>query len=139
MKRALEGITVGAKDGQQIAGETNTYGSRLFQEYQATENWPMIDKLAGVGGVVSIQTTVPEMMFHAATWSYLRGVTRNPWNLHETPGGFSGGSAAALAAGSCTLATESDMAGSMCILASLCRSEWIQAGVCPCRVRPRRR
>ena len=80
----------------------------------------MIDKLAEAGAVVSIQTTVPEMMFHAATWSYLWGITRNPWNLHETPGGSSGGSAAALAAGFCTLATGSDMGGSIRIPASLC-------------------
>ena len=118
--RALEGITVGVKDDQQIAGEITTYGSVLFKDYRATENSPMIDKLAGAGAVVSIQTTVPEMMFHAATWSYLWGVTRNPWNLHETPGGSSGGSAAALAAGFCTLATGSDMGGSIRIPASLC-------------------
>jgi amidase len=80
----------------------------------------MVDKLKQAGAVFSIQTTVPEMMFHAATWSYLWGVTRNPWNLQYTPGGSSGGSAAALAAGFCTLATGSDMGGSIRIPASLC-------------------
>ena len=79
---ALEGITVGVKDDQLIAGKITTYGSVLFQDYRATENSPMVDKLAEAGAVVSIQTTVPEMMFHAATWSYLWGVTHNPWNLH---------------------------------------------------------
>ena len=118
--RALEGITVGVKDDQQIVGEITTYGSVLFKDYRATENSPLVDKLAEAGAVVSIQTTVPEMMFHAATWSYLWGVTRNPWNLHDTPGGSSGGSAAALAAGFCTLATGSDMGGSIRIPASLC-------------------
>jgi amidase len=118
--RPLEGITVGVKDDQQIAGEITTYGSVLFQDYRASENSPMIDKLKQAGAVFSIQTTVPEMMFHAATWSYLWGVTRNPWNLHYTPGGSSGGAAAALAAGFCTLATGSDMGGSIRIPASLC-------------------
>jgi amidase len=118
--RPLEGITVGVKDDQLIAGQITTYGSVLFQDYRATENSPMVDKLKQAGAVFSIQTTVPEMMFHAATWSYLWGVTRNPWNLQYTPGGSSGGSAAALAAGFCTLATGSDMGGSIRIPASLC-------------------
>src|SRR5215210_1235827 len=88
--RALEGITVGVKDDQQIAGKITTYGSVLFQDYRATENSPLVDKLAEAGAVVSIQTTVPEMMFHAATWSYLWGATRNPWNLHAHPVGLLG-------------------------------------------------
>jgi hypothetical protein len=78
--RPLAGITVGVKDDQQIAGEITTYGSMLFQDYRATENSPMVDKLKQAGAILSIQTTVPEMMFHAATWSYLWGVTHNPWN-----------------------------------------------------------
>jgi amidase len=118
--RPLEGITVGVKDDQQIAGEITTYGSMLFQDYRATENSPMVDKLKQAGAILSIQTTVPEMMFHAATWSYLWGVTHNPWNLQFTPGESSGGSAAALAAGFCTLATGSDMGGSIRIPAALC-------------------
>jgi amidase len=118
--RPLEGTTVGVKDDQLMVGKITTYGSVLFQDYRATENSPLVDKLVEAGAVVSIQTTVPEMMFHAATWSYLWGVTRNPWNLHYTPGGSSGGSAAALAAGFCTLATGSDMGGSIRIPAALC-------------------
>ena len=118
--RALEGITVGVKDDQSMAGKITTYGSVLFQDYRATENSPLIDKLADAGALVPIQTTVPEMMFHAATWSNLWGITRNPWNLHYTPGGSSGGSAAALAAGFCTLATGSDMGGSIRIPAAMC-------------------
>lgn len=118
--RVLEGITVGVKDDQLVEGWITTYGSVLFQDYRATENSPMIDKLAEAGAIFSLQTTVPEMMFHAATWSLLWGVTHNPWNLSYTPGGSSGGSAAALAAGFCTLATGSDMGGSIRIPASLC-------------------
>jgi amidase len=118
--RALEGITVGVKDDQLVEGWITTYGSVLFQDYRATENSPMIDKLTAAGAILSLQTTVPEMMFHAATWSLLWGITHNPWNLYYTPGGSSGGSAAALAAGFCTLATGSDMGGSIRIPASLC-------------------
>ncbi len=118
--RPLEGITVGVKDDQLVEGWITTYGSVLFQDYRATENSPMIDKLTEAGAIFSIQTTVPEMMFHAATWSLLWGVTHNPWNLFYTPGGSSGGSAAALAAGFCTLATGSDMGGSIRIPASQC-------------------
>ena len=118
--RPLEGITVGVKDDQLVEGWITTYGSVLFQDFKATENSIMIDKLREAGAVFSLQTTVPEMMFHAATWSLLWDVTRNPWNLYYTPGGSSGGSAAALAAGFCTLATGSDMGGSIRIPASQC-------------------
>ena len=118
--RALEGLTVGLKDDQLLTGWITTYGSVLLKNQRATENTPVVDKLQEAGAVISIQTTVPEMMFHTATWSKLWGVTRNPWNLHYTPGGSSGGSGAALAAGFCTLATGSDMGGSIRVPSSLC-------------------
>ena len=62
---------------------------------------------------MSIQTTVPEFYLHFCTWTKLWGVTRNPWNLKYSVGASSGGSGAALAAGFCTIATGSDMGGSI--------------------------
>lgn len=76
--------------------------------------------LLSEGAILHIQTTVPELYIHSQTWSRLWGVTRNPWNLHYAVGGSSGGSGAALAAGFTTLATGSDMGGSIRIPASLC-------------------
>ena len=70
--------------------------------------------------MLHIQTTVPEFYLAGTTWTRLWGITRNPWNLQYTPGGSSGGSAAALAAGFTTLATGSDMGGSIRMPASQC-------------------
>jgi Asp-tRNA(Asn)/Glu-tRNA(Gln) amidotransferase A subunit family amidase len=117
--RALEGITVGVKDEDGLAGWTVTAGSVLLKDNKLEHNTPVADKLIEAGAVMHLQTTVPEFYAHACTWSKLWGVTRNPWNLHYSVGGSSGGSGAALAAGLTTLATGSDMGGSIRIPASL--------------------
>ena len=110
--RALEGITVALKDEYDKVGWITTAGSKLLKDNVATKNHPAVDKLMAAGAVLHAQTTVPEMYFAAVTWTDLWGVTRNPWNLHYTVGGSSGGSGAALAAAMTTLATGSDMGGS---------------------------
>jgi aspartyl-tRNA(Asn)/glutamyl-tRNA(Gln) amidotransferase subunit A len=69
---------------------------------------------------VHARTTTPEFSCAPVTWSRLWGVTRNPWHTSYSPGGSSGGSAAALAAGTTTLATGSDIGGSIRIPASFC-------------------
>jgi Asp-tRNA(Asn)/Glu-tRNA(Gln) amidotransferase A subunit family amidase len=69
---------------------------------------------------VHARTTTPEFCCAPVTWTKLWGVTRNPWNLAYSPGGSSGGSAAALAAGTATLATGSDIGGSIRIPSSFC-------------------
>jgi hypothetical protein len=74
---------------------------------------PAVDKLLAAGAVLRAQTTAPEFYFIPLSWSRLWGVTRNPWNLRITVGGYSGSSGAALAAGLATLATGSDMGGSI--------------------------
>jgi amidase len=119
--RALEGLTVAIKDENDVAGWRTTMGSVLFENAPvAKENAAIIDMLLNQGAVLHIQTTVPEFYIHAQTWSRLWGVTRNPWNELYAVGGSSGGSGAALAAGFCTLATGSDMGGSIRIPSSLC-------------------
>ena len=110
--RPLEGITVAIKDEYDKVGWTTTAGSKVLKDNVATRNHPAVDKLLEAGAVIHAQTTVPEMYFAAVTWTDLWGVTRNPWNLHYTVGGSSGGSGAALAAGTTTVATGSDMGGS---------------------------
>jgi amidase len=85
----------------------------------ATFDYPIIDMLHQTGVLMHIQTTAPEFFLAGVTWSHLWGVTRNPWNLQYTPGGSSGGSCAALAAGFTTLAIGSDMGGSIRIPASM--------------------
>lgn len=119
--RGLEGVTVAVKDENDVRGWRVTMGSVLLQDAPpAGENAAIIDMLLSEGAILHIQTTVPELYIHSQTWSRLWGVTRNPWNLHYAVGGSSGGSGAALAAGFTTLATGSDMGGSIRIPASLC-------------------
>ncbi len=116
--RALEGITVALKDEMAVKGWTMTAGSTVFRDRVMTTNDPIVVKLLDAGAVLHAQTTVPEMYFLGVTWSDLWGVTRNPWNLQYAVGGSSGGSGAALAAGLTTLATGSDMGGSIRIPAA---------------------
>ena len=116
--RPLEGITCALKDEDGLAGWIMTSGSALLAQNRLAKNTPVVDFLAAAGAVFHCQTTVPEFYFVAVTWSKLWGVTRNPWNLKFSVGGSSGGSGAALAAGLTTLATGSDMGGSIRIPAS---------------------
>lgn len=119
--RPLEGVTVGIKDENDVKGWKTTMGSMLLKDAEpAEENDAVIDLLQEAGAVLHIQTSVPELYLAPTTASHLWGVTGNPWNLYYTPGGSSGGSGAALAAGFATLATGSDMGGSIRIPASQC-------------------
>lgn len=111
--RPLEGITVALKDEDGLQGWIVTAGSALMAHHRLDRNTPVVDLLQDAGAIFHCQTTVPEFYFIGHTWSKLWGVTRNPWNLDFTVGGSSGGSGAALAAGLTTLATGSDMGGSI--------------------------
>jgi Asp-tRNA(Asn)/Glu-tRNA(Gln) amidotransferase A subunit family amidase len=117
--RPLEGITVAVKDEYDKKGWTVTSGSVLFKDRVSKETHPVVDKLLAAGAILHGQTTAPELFLVAVTWSDLWGVTRNPWNPDCTPGGSSGGSGAALAAGMATLAIGSDMGGSIRIPCAL--------------------
>lgn len=119
--RSLEGVTVAIKDENAVKGWRVTMGATPLKDAPlCEENAAIIDKLLAEGAVLHIQTTVPELYLHVQTWSKLWGVTRNPWNLHYGVGGSSGGSGAALAAGFTTLATGSDMGGSIRIPSAMC-------------------
>ncbi|WP_205704441.1 amidase [Burkholderia stabilis] len=119
--RPLEGLTVAVKDEYSVRGWVTTMGMLLLKDAppEAQDN-SMIERLRALGVVFHIQTTVPEAYCWATTTTPLWGTTRNPWNPEFSPGGSSGGSGAALAAGFTTLALGSDMAGSIRIPAALC-------------------
>ena len=119
-ERPLEGIPLAVKDEAYIAGKPTSNGSLLMQDYVPDSTGIMIERLLEAGAIVHARTTTPEFSIAGYTWSKLHGVTRNPWNLDMTPGGSSGGSGAALAAGTATLATGSDIGGSIRIPASQC-------------------
>ncbi|WP_237065389.1 amidase [Microbulbifer guangxiensis] len=118
--RPLEGINTAIKDETFIKGEITTNGSRLMRDNCADVTDPVPERLLAAGAVFSGRTATPEFSVAAFTWSDLWGVTRNPWNRAITPGGSSGGSAAAVAAGFCTIANGTDMGGSVRIPASQC-------------------
>ncbi len=119
--RHLEGITVGVKDENELAGWHVDMASIVLKGLPAcTDDCPLIERLRAEGAIFVFQTTVPEFYINCMTWSRLYGVTRNPWNLYYGVGGSSGGSGAALAAGFCTLATGSDMGGPIRLPSSMC-------------------
>ncbi len=116
--RPLEGLPVGLKDEVEIAGEPATMASMAFKDEIAEETTPVAERILDAGGIIHARTTTPEFSCAGFTHSTLNGVTRNPWNLHYAVGGSSGGSGAALAAGTATLASGSDIGGSIRIPAS---------------------
>ncbi len=116
----LDGLLVAVKEEAPIAGQRNTLGSLPLRDVVAAETAVFVQRIIDAGGIVHARTTTPEFSCAPVTWTKLWGVTRNPWNTACSPGGSSGGSAAALAAGSTTLATGSDIGGSIRIPASFC-------------------
>lgn len=119
--RPLEGLPVAIKDEASVRGQPTTNGCLLWRDQPPkTGNDFFVDRLLRAGAIVHARTTTPEFSCASVTHSRLHGVTRNPWNPAFTPGGSSGGSGAALAAGTTTLASGSDIAGSIRIPASAC-------------------
>lgn len=118
--RALEGLPVCIKDETTIRGQNTTSGSLIFKDKVDDRTSFSVDRILRAGGIVHARSTAPEFCIAAVTHSKLWGVTRNPWHTDYTPGGSSGGSAAALAAGMSTLANGSDIGGSIRIPASCC-------------------
>jgi len=116
----LDGLPVAVKEEAPIAGQLNTLGSLPLRDEVAAETAVFVQRIIDAGGIVHARTTTPEFSCAPFTWTKLWGVTRNPWNTAYSPGGSSGGSAAALAAGTTTLATGSDIGGSIRIPASFC-------------------
>ncbi len=108
------------KEEARIAGQRNTLGSLPLRDEVAEKTAAFVQRIIDAGGIVHARTTTPEFSCAPVTWTKLWGVTRNPWNTQYSPGGSSGGSAAALAAGTTTLATGSDIGGSIRIPASFC-------------------
>src|SRR4051794_1630807 len=115
----LAGVPVAVKDNVAVAGEVCTDGSLGSQAEPAAADHPVVARLRAAGAVVVGITRVPELCLYAAT-DGPHAVTRNPWDTALTPGGSSGGSAAAVAAGCVPIAHGNDGMGSLRIPAAAC-------------------
>ncbi len=115
----LDGVPVLIKDLLLVKGWPTLRGSKTVAKDQAwDQEAPSVARLREAGCVFIGMTTTPEFGWKAVTDSALTGITRNPWDLSKTPGGSSGGSAAALAAGYAPLALGTDGGGSIRIPAA---------------------
>lgn len=115
----LLGVPIAIKDDVDIAGQTTTYGTSAHGP-AVTADAEVVRALRGAGAVILGKTAVPELMMLPFTESLSFGATCNPWDTSRTPGGSSGGSAAAMAAGLAPLALGSDGAGSIRIPSTWC-------------------
>lgn len=111
--RKLEGVPLVVKDSSAIKGIRATVGSLLNADKIDQHTDPVVERLMSAGANFFARTTCPEFCWLFTCHSRLWGVTRNPWRLDITPGGSSGGSAAAIAAGAATISTGSDSTGSI--------------------------
>lgn len=116
----LDGLPVAMKDEIEVQGQPVTEGSLLHEHRMGEEDAVLVARLRAAGAIFHARTTCPEFCSLWNTHSRLFGITRNPWNTDITPGGSSGGSGAALAAGMAMLATGSDIGGSIRFPASQC-------------------
>jgi amidase len=118
-ERPLLGVPVAIKDEVDIAGELTTYGTDGFTDPAAADS-EAVRRLREAGAILIGKTLLPELAICGFTESATWGVTRNPWDPQRSPGGSSGGSAAAVAAGLVPIAFASDGAGSIRIPSASC-------------------
>jgi len=118
---ALDGVPVSIKDLILVRGMPTLRGSRTIDPAQPWDvDAPVAARLREAGAVILGKTATPEFGCKGQTNSPLTGITRNPWNPERSPGGSSGGAAAAIAAGMGPLAVGTDGAGSVRIPAAFC-------------------
>jgi amidase len=116
----LAGLPVAIKDITDVAGVRTTYGSPIYKDYVPAASHPVVSRIERKGGIVIAKSNTPEFASGGSTFNEVFGRTNNPWNTALTPGGSTGGGAAALAAGEIWLAHGSDHAGSLRRPASYC-------------------
>jgi aspartyl-tRNA(Asn)/glutamyl-tRNA(Gln) amidotransferase subunit A len=119
-KPPLLGVPVSVKDLVPTAMMPTTFGSLAYRDHQPERDAPVVERLRSAGAVLLGKTNTPEFGLIGATRNRLGPEGRNPWNLDHTPGGSSGGAAAAVAAGLGPLAVATDGAGSIRIPAAFC-------------------
>lgn len=116
----LHGVPFSVKDLTWTRALRTTMGSHLFEHFMPGEDAVPVARLRAAGAILVGKTTTPEFGHKPFTESPVSGTTRNPWDLARTPGGSSGGAAAAVAAGLGPLALGTDGGGSIRIPAACC-------------------
>jgi len=119
-RRPLLGLPMTVKESHDIAGLPSTWGSPGFQDYVAERDSVGVARLKAAGAVVLGKTNVPPMLSDWQSANPIYGRTVNPWDPTRSPGGSSGGAAAALAAGMVPLEFGSDIGGSIRVPAAFC-------------------
>lgn len=115
----LDGVPVAVKEEHPMRGRSWAQGSLVYESLVADVDHPIVERIQAAGGIVHVRTSTPEFCCAPYCHSRLWGVTRNPWNPDYSPGGSSGGTGVALAAGYAPIGTGSDIGGSIRIPASL--------------------
>jgi Asp-tRNA(Asn)/Glu-tRNA(Gln) amidotransferase A subunit family amidase len=116
----LHGVPVSIKDLIFTKGVRTTFGCKLLDDFVPEEDAVHVTRLKNAGAIVLGKTNTSEFGFKPLTDNPIFGITRNPWNLDRTPGGSSGGAAAAVASGLGPLAVGADGGGSIRIPSSCC-------------------
>ena len=116
----LHGIPIAHKDNILTRGVRTTSGSKIFADFVPDHDAAIVSQLNDAGAVMIGKTGLHEFAYGITSNNPHFGAIRNPWDLERVPGGSSGGSAAAVAAGLVPLATGTDTGGSIRIPASFC-------------------
>jgi amidase len=119
-QKPLLGIPIVVKESFDVAGLATTWGAPAFKNWKPQEDAVAIARLKAAGAIVLGKTNVPLLLGEWQSFNEVYGTTNNPWDFGRSPGGSSGGSAAALAAGFGPLSFGSDIGGSLRVPAHYC-------------------
>lgn len=119
-RKALLGLPMTVKESQNVAGLPTTWGFEFAKDFVASEDSVGVTRLKAAGAVILGKTNIPVALADWQSVNPIYGRTRNPWDLERSPGGSSGGAAAALAAGMVPLEFGSDIGGSIRVPAAFC-------------------
>jgi amidase len=116
----LHGLPIAVKDLEDTSGMLTTYGSSVFRDHVPVADTLLVSRLRSAGAIVIGKTNTPEFGAGSQTFNEVFGVTRNPFDRSRTPGGSSGGAAAAVASGMLPFADGSDLGASVRNPAAFC-------------------